>query len=129
MPDEMATSQEYTRGDKFKINQVSSVGFVGIPTSSRPPTVQNSFQETSTESTAYSLRLLVPPYVLRCLLLAQRVFATTFCGRPAILKERFRKTYRLPVLDEKLTTRRTLQVNHLYPAEDTAHLPPVTQDS
>ncbi|CAM9164695.1 unnamed protein product [Ascophyllum nodosum] len=38
-----------------------------------------------------------------------RVFATTFCGRPAILKERFRKTYRLPALDEKLTTRRTLQ--------------------
>lgn len=27
------------------------------------------------------------------------------------MKERFRKTYRLPALDEKLTTRRTLQVN------------------
>ncbi|CAM9135639.1 unnamed protein product [Ectocarpus sp. 13 AM-2016] len=38
-----------------------------------------------------------------------RVFATTFCGRPAVVKERFRKTYRLPALDEKLTTRRTLQ--------------------
>ncbi|CAM9705785.1 unnamed protein product [Discosporangium mesarthrocarpum] len=38
-----------------------------------------------------------------------RVFATTFCGRPAVIKERFRKSYRHPALDEKLTTRRTLQ--------------------
>ncbi|CAM9859738.1 unnamed protein product, partial [Hapterophycus canaliculatus] len=37
------------------------------------------------------------------------VFSTSFCGRPAVIKERFRKTYRLPALDEKLTTRRTLQ--------------------
>ncbi|CAM9352408.1 unnamed protein product [Scytosiphon promiscuus] len=38
-----------------------------------------------------------------------RVFSSTFCGRSAVVKERFRKTYRLPELDEKLTTRRTLQ--------------------
>eukprot|EP00903_Cladosiphon_okamuranus_P019897 g18288.t1 len=38
-----------------------------------------------------------------------RVFETTFCGRPAVVKERFRKTYRLPALEEKLTSRRTLQ--------------------
>eukprot|EP00904_Undaria_pinnatifida_P003032 jgi/Undpi1/1272/HiC_scaffold_11.g04664.m1 len=39
----------------------------------------------------------------------QRVFTTTFCGRPAVLKERFRKSYRLPALDEKLTSKRTQQ--------------------
>lgn len=50
--------------------------------------------------------LVTPSFTLS----PQRVFASTFCGRPAVLKERFRKTYRLPALDEKLTTRRTLQV-------------------
>ncbi|CAM9694504.1 unnamed protein product, partial [Choristocarpus tenellus] len=38
-----------------------------------------------------------------------RVYATSFCGRPAVIKERFPKSYRHPLLDEKLTTRRTLQ--------------------
>ncbi|CAM9514098.1 unnamed protein product, partial [Sphacelaria rigidula] len=45
-----------------------------------------------------------------------RVFATTFCGRPAVIKERFRKTYRLPELDKKITTKRTLQVSECPPA-------------
>ncbi|TPX63009.1 hypothetical protein PhCBS80983_g00060 [Powellomyces hirtus] len=30
-------------------------------------------------------------------------------GRPAIVKERFKKSYRHPILDEKLTTRRVIQ--------------------
>ncbi|CAM9289901.1 unnamed protein product, partial [Phaeothamnion confervicola] len=39
-----------------------------------------------------------------------RVFATEFCGRPAVVKERFPKKYRrLPALDQKLTKARTLQ--------------------
>ncbi|KAJ3150697.1 TP53 regulating kinase [Geranomyces michiganensis] len=32
-----------------------------------------------------------------------------FAGRPAIVKERFRKAYRHPTLDEKLTSRRVVQ--------------------
>ncbi|GJP37011.1 hypothetical protein CLOM_g21470 [Closterium sp. NIES-68] len=35
-----------------------------------------------------------------------RVFAATFCGRPAILKQRFEKKYRHPVLDARLTAKR-----------------------
>ncbi|KAM8835067.1 EKC/KEOPS complex subunit TP53RK [Synchiropus picturatus] len=38
-----------------------------------------------------------------------RVYKTTFFGRPAVLKQRFPKRYRHPVLDEKLTQRRTVQ--------------------
>lgn len=38
-----------------------------------------------------------------------RVYASDFCGRPSIVKERFRKLYRLPELDEKLTQRRIKQ--------------------
>lgn len=37
---------------------------------------------------------------------AQRVFRCTFLSRPAIVKERFKKLYRHPVLDEKLTKER-----------------------
>lgn len=36
----------------------------------------------------------------------QRVYAVTFCGRRAVRKERFKKEYRHPALDERLTTRR-----------------------
>lgn len=32
-----------------------------------------------------------------------KVYEGTFCGRPAIFKQRFVKTYRLPQLDEHLT--------------------------
>ncbi|KAI8922790.1 kinase-like domain-containing protein [Entophlyctis helioformis] len=38
-----------------------------------------------------------------------RVFKTDFGGRPAIVKQRFKKAYRHPVLDEKLTARRVVQ--------------------
>ncbi|KAM3878074.1 EKC/KEOPS complex subunit TP53RK [Diretmus argenteus] len=38
-----------------------------------------------------------------------RVYRTVFLGRPTIVKERFPKRYRHPVLDEKLTHRRTVQ--------------------
>eukprot|EP00798_Chlamydomonas_sp_ICE-L_P015006 gene15006-21074_t len=38
-----------------------------------------------------------------------RVFETTFLGRPTILKQRFNKKYRHPVLDLKLTTMRLKQ--------------------
>ncbi|XP_018523076.1 EKC/KEOPS complex subunit TP53RK [Lates calcarifer] len=38
-----------------------------------------------------------------------RVYRAEFLGKPAIVKERFPKRYRHPVLDEKLTHRRTVQ--------------------
>ncbi|ORX46384.1 tp53rk protein-like protein [Piromyces finnis] len=38
-----------------------------------------------------------------------RVFQTMFCGKKAIAKERFKKPYRLPSLDEKLTQRRVVK--------------------
>lgn len=38
-----------------------------------------------------------------------RVYRAEFLGKPAIVKERFQKRYRHPVLDEKLTHRRTVQ--------------------
>ncbi|KAK2914564.1 EKC/KEOPS complex subunit TP53RK [Channa argus] len=38
-----------------------------------------------------------------------RVYRSTFLGKPTIVKERFPKRYRHPVLDEKLTHRRTVQ--------------------
>ncbi|XP_069808715.1 EKC/KEOPS complex subunit TP53RK [Dendropsophus ebraccatus] len=38
-----------------------------------------------------------------------RVYRGSFLGRPAVVKERFSKTYRHPALDEKLTHRRTAQ--------------------
>ncbi|XP_040890167.1 EKC/KEOPS complex subunit TP53RK [Toxotes jaculatrix] len=38
-----------------------------------------------------------------------RVYRTQFLGKPTIVKERFPKRYRHPVLDEKLTHRRTMQ--------------------
>ena len=38
-----------------------------------------------------------------------RVFRTTYLGKPTIIKERFKKKYRHPVLDQELTHRRQLQ--------------------
>ena len=38
-----------------------------------------------------------------------RLFETTFLGRPCLVKERFKKSYRHPVLDEKLTNKRLTQ--------------------
>eukprot|EP00794_Sanderia_malayensis_P019081 gene19081-20997_t len=38
-----------------------------------------------------------------------RVYKSSFFGKSSIVKERFKKTYRHPSLDEKLTHRRTLQ--------------------
>ena len=35
-----------------------------------------------------------------------RLYRTTFCGRPAIIKERFKKTYRHPELDDSITNDR-----------------------
>jgi TP53 regulating kinase-like protein len=39
----------------------------------------------------------------------QKVFETDFAGRPCIVKERVKKSYRLPVLDKKLSHRRLVQ--------------------
>ncbi|XP_070574129.1 EKC/KEOPS complex subunit Tp53rkb-like [Ptychodera flava] len=38
-----------------------------------------------------------------------RLYSGTFMGRPAIIKERFKKKYRHPTLDKKLTHRRTVR--------------------
>ena len=38
-----------------------------------------------------------------------KIYSSTLISRPVIVKERFKKTYRHPVLDEKLTHRRTSQ--------------------
>ncbi|GMF56657.1 unnamed protein product [Phytophthora fragariaefolia] len=38
-----------------------------------------------------------------------KVFETDFAGRPCIVKERIKKSYRLPVLDKKLSHRRLVQ--------------------
>lgn len=38
-----------------------------------------------------------------------RLYRAQFLGKPTIVKERFPKRYRLPVLDEKLSHRRTVQ--------------------
>ncbi|ETI45262.1 BUD32 protein kinase, variant [Phytophthora nicotianae CJ01A1] len=38
-----------------------------------------------------------------------KVFETDFAGRPCIVKERVKKSYRLPVLDKKLSHRRLVQ--------------------
>lgn len=45
----------------------------------------------------------------------QRVWETTFCGRPAIVKQRFSKKYRHPTLDAKLTVTRLKQVGEHLP--------------
>jgi TP53 regulating kinase-like protein len=38
-----------------------------------------------------------------------RIFITTIIGEPAVIKERFKKKYRHPALDSKLTSRRIFQ--------------------
>ena len=74
--------------------------------SDRPP----EMAPTAMLSSACSL----PPAPAGWQLLSQgaeaRVFALTLCGRPAIAKERFKKRYRHPTLDEKLTARRCVRL-------------------
>uniref|UniRef100_A0A1A8FGF9 non-specific serine/threonine protein kinase n=1 Tax=Nothobranchius korthausae TaxID=1143690 RepID=A0A1A8FGF9_9TELE len=57
--------------------------------------------------------MAVPQFVGKADLVKQgaegRVYRAQFLGKPTIVKERFRKRYRHPVLDEKLTHRRTVQ--------------------
>uniref|UniRef100_UPI0037E97CB7 EKC/KEOPS complex subunit TP53RK n=1 Tax=Semicossyphus pulcher TaxID=241346 RepID=UPI0037E97CB7 len=57
--------------------------------------------------------MAVPEFLSKAELLKQgaeaRVYRAEFLGRPTIVKERFPKRYRHPVLDEKLTHRRTVQ--------------------
>lgn len=54
-----------------------------------------------------------PDFLLKAELLTQgaeaRLYRAEFLGRPTIVKERFPKCYRHPILDEKLTHRRTVQ--------------------
>lgn len=40
---------------------------------------------------------------------SQKVYETLFAGRPCVVKERVKKSYRLPVLDKKLSHRRLVQ--------------------
>ncbi|XP_034725922.1 EKC/KEOPS complex subunit TP53RK [Etheostoma cragini] len=57
--------------------------------------------------------MAVPEFLSKAELLKQgaeaRVYRAEFLGKPTIVKERFPKRYRHPVLDEKLTHRRTVQ--------------------
>ncbi|XP_029283376.1 EKC/KEOPS complex subunit TP53RK [Cottoperca gobio] len=57
--------------------------------------------------------MAVPEFLSKAELIKQgaeaRVYRAQFLGKPTIVKERFRKRYRHPVLDEKLTHRRTVQ--------------------
>ncbi|KAM8757703.1 EKC/KEOPS complex subunit TP53RK [Acanthopagrus schlegelii] len=57
--------------------------------------------------------MAAPDLLRRAKLLKQgaeaRVYRADFLGKPTIVKERFPKRYRHPVLDEKLTHRRTVQ--------------------
>jgi TP53 regulating kinase and related kinases len=54
-----------------------------------------------------------PPAQLDRQLISQgaeaRIYVTGYCGRMAVVKERFKKTYRLPELDQKLTVKRMKQ--------------------
>ncbi|XP_076831991.1 EKC/KEOPS complex subunit TP53RK [Brachyhypopomus gauderio] len=55
----------------------------------------------------------IPPYLHKALMIKQgaeaRVYRGTFLGKSVIIKERFPKLYRHPLVDEKLTRRRTTQ--------------------
>ncbi|KAM7402771.1 hypothetical protein PAMP_017982 [Pampus punctatissimus] len=57
--------------------------------------------------------MALPEFLGKAELLKQgaeaRVYRAQFLGKPTIVKERFQKRYRHPVLDEKLTHRRTVQ--------------------
>jgi hypothetical protein len=44
---------------------------------------------------------------------AQRLYATTLLGRDCVIKERFKKEYRHPTLDEKITKERLGSVSFL----------------
>ena len=41
-----------------------------------------------------------------------RVFSGSLGGRPCLVKERFKKSYRHPLLDERITAKRTQQVRN-----------------
>ncbi|XP_068567890.1 EKC/KEOPS complex subunit TP53RK [Cebidichthys violaceus] len=57
--------------------------------------------------------MAIPEFLSKAELVKQgaeaRVYRAEFLGKPTIVKERFPKGYRHPVLDEKLTHRRTVQ--------------------
>lgn len=57
--------------------------------------------------------MAVPEFLSKAELIKQgaeaRLYRVEFLGKPTIVKERFKKRYRHPVLDEKLTHRRTVQ--------------------
>ncbi|XP_031731467.1 EKC/KEOPS complex subunit TP53RK [Anarrhichthys ocellatus] len=57
--------------------------------------------------------MAIPEFLSKAELIKQgaeaRVYRAEFLGKPTIVKERFPKRYRHPVLDEKLTHRRTVQ--------------------
>lgn len=57
---------------------------------------------------ASTQRLHVLTLILYCII-CQKVFETDFAGRACIVKERVKKSYRLPVLDKKLSHRRLVQ--------------------
>ena len=44
------------------------------------------------------------------LLMVQRVFEVLYLNKPTIIKQRFKKKYRHPTLDTKLTKQRLTQV-------------------
>ncbi|KAA8593632.1 hypothetical protein FQN60_009748, partial [Etheostoma spectabile] len=62
---------------------------------------------------AQEKNMAVPEFLSKAELVKQgaeaRVYRAEFLGKPTIVKERFQKRYRHPVLDEKLTHRRTVQ--------------------
>ncbi|CAK6966086.1 EKC/KEOPS complex subunit TP53RK [Scomber scombrus] len=64
-------------------------------------------------NTAKDSSMALPEFLGKAELLKQgaeaRVYRAQFLGKPTIVKERFKKQYRHPVLDEKLTHRRTVQ--------------------
>lgn len=49
-----------------------------------------------------------------CCVSLQRVYETMFCGKPAIVKERFSKKYRHPTLDASLTKKRLAAVCYCF---------------
>uniref|UniRef100_A0A3Q1IJQ2 non-specific serine/threonine protein kinase n=2 Tax=Anabas testudineus TaxID=64144 RepID=A0A3Q1IJQ2_ANATE len=70
-------------------------------------------QRKAEVNTAQESSMAVPEFLSKAELLKQgaeaRVYRAQFLGKPTIVKERFPKRYRHPVLDEKLTHRRTVQ--------------------
>lgn len=70
-------------------------------------------QQKAEVNMAQKQSMAVPEFLSKTQLLKQgaeaRVYRASFLGKPTIVKERFPKRYRHPVLDEKLTHRRTVQ--------------------